>query len=66
MTDLWTVGSTPLPDHAFGIRWPDGTVECRFRIVHPNGSLVADAGASGTVLRDPATECTTCSSACSG
>lgn len=61
----WIAGSAvDLPDVATAVRWPDGTVECRFRLLHPAGSLVAIDGELGTVLTDPTAECTTCSDAC--
>ena len=56
----------PLPDDLTGIRWPNGTVECRFRMVHPAGSLVAVDGEQGLVLVADDVECTTCSDACKG
>lgn len=58
--------SQPLPDDLTGVRWADGTVECRFRLAHPAGSMVATAGEVGVVLTDPAVSCTTCSDACAG
>jgi hypothetical protein len=53
-----------LPDDLTGVRWTDGTVECRYRLEHANGSLVAVAGEVGVVITDPAAECDTCSDAC--
>lgn len=61
----WIAGSTDdLPADATAVRWADGTVECRFRLLHPSGSLVAIDGDLGTVLTDPTADCTTCSDAC--
>ena len=61
----WTAGSTdPIPFELTGIRWPDGSTECRFRLLHLAGSLVATDGEVGQILTDLATECTTCSDAC--
>jgi hypothetical protein len=60
----WRAGDT-VPDELTAVRWADGTIECRFRIVHPAGSLVADDGEVGVVLTDDGVDCTTCSSACS-
>lgn len=61
----WVAGrDIELPDDATAVRWPDGTVECRFRLEHPAGSLVSDDGTIGEVLTDPAAECTRCSDAC--
>lgn len=63
----FTAGSSQEPpDDLTGVRWPDGTVECRFRLAHPDGSLVAAAGEVGVILTDPAVSCTTCSDACVG
>ena len=63
----WIAGSAePIPVDLNGVRWPDGSTECRFRLLHPAGSLVAFDGQVGQVLTDPATECTTCSEACAG
>ena len=61
----WTATGEPsLPDGATGVRWSDGTIECRFRLLHPAGSLVAGDGDVGVVLTGPDIECTTCSDAC--
>ena len=61
----WTAGSNqPIPEDCTGVRWPDGVVECRFRLLHPDGSLVALDGDVGLVLTDRTAECTTCSDAC--
>ena len=63
----WIAGSPqPIPGKITGIKWPDGSTECRFRLQHTAGSLVAINGEIGQVLTDPASECTTCSGACSG
>jgi len=56
----------PLPDDLTGVRWPDGTIECRFRMAHPSGSLVAADGDLGIVLTEPGAACTVCSDACAG
>ena len=56
----------PIPITLTGVRWPEGTVECRFRLLHPAGSLVAADGDVGEVLTDHDVECTTCSDACGG
>jgi hypothetical protein len=55
---------SPFPELAAGVRWPDGSVECRFRLQHPAGSLVAAVGEIGLLLVDEPAECTTCSEAC--
>jgi hypothetical protein len=62
----WTAGRpAELPTDATAVRWREGTVECRFRLLHPRGSLVADDGDHGVVLTDPAADCTICSDICS-
>jgi hypothetical protein len=53
-----------VPSGLTGVRWPDGTIECRFRVTHPNGSLVADDDENGEVLYDSTVECDRCSDAC--
>lgn len=53
-----------LPVDLTGVRWPDGTVECRARVTHVDGSLAANCDASGEVLTDPAVSCDRCSEAC--
>lgn len=58
--------SHPLPADLTGVRWPDGTVECRFRLTHPSGSLVATDGDIGIVLTELDAACTVCSDACAG
>ncbi|MDO8389062.1 MAG: hypothetical protein Q7V57_01120 [Actinomycetota bacterium] len=61
----WTAGcSQPVPADLTGVRWRDGSVECRFRLLHPAGSLVAVEGDVGVVLTNLDAECTTCSEAC--
>jgi hypothetical protein len=55
-----------IPVDLTGVRWPDGTVECRFRLVHPAGSLVAGDGQVGLVLTELDADCTICSDACAG
>lgn len=63
----FTAGSRrSVPASLAGVRWPDGTVECRFRLTHPAGSLVAADGEIGVILTDPDTACTVCSDACAG
>lgn len=61
----WTAGVEPVPAELTAIRWADGTIECRSRLMHPAGSLVADDGEVGVVLTDEGIDCTDCSSACS-
>ncbi|MBI4932919.1 MAG: hypothetical protein HY828_03510 [Actinobacteria bacterium] len=58
--------SQPLPADLTGVRWPDGTIECSFRLTHPAGSLVAADGEAGIVLTEPDAACTVCSDACAG
>lgn len=53
-----------LPDDLTGVRWPDGTVECRSRVSHVDGSLAAAGDTVGVVLTDPAVTCDHCSEAC--
>ncbi len=60
----WTAGASVTPVDLSGVRWHDGTVECRFRLIHSAGSLVAADGEVGEVLTDTDTACTTCSNAC--
>lgn len=55
-----------MPADLAGVVWPDGRVECRYRLAHPAGSLVAPDGEVGLILTDPATSCTVCSDACAG
>lgn len=63
----WTAGAgQPIPADVTGVRWPDGTIECRFRLLHPAGSLVAADGDIGLVLTNLDAECTACSDACVG
>ena len=59
-------GSQSVPVDLTGVRWPDGTVECRFRLTHPAGSLVATNGEIGVILTEPGAACTVCSDACAG
>lgn len=58
--------SQPLPADLTGVRWPDGAIECRFRLTHPSGSLVAADGEVGVVLTELDAVCTVCSDACAG
>lgn len=61
----WVAGRpADLPEDVTAVQWLDGTVECRFRLLHPSGSLVAADGELGVVLTDPDADCTTCSDAC--
>ena len=53
-----------VPDDLTGVRWADGTIECRFRIIHSDGSLVAAPGEMGVVLTDDSVSCDRCSEAC--
>jgi len=59
-------GSRSVPVDLTGVRWSDGTVECRFRLSHPAGSLVAADGEVGVILTEPDAACTVCSDACAG
>jgi hypothetical protein len=59
-------GAMTLDADVTGVRWPDGSIECRFRLEHPAGSLVARVGEVGVVLTDPRAECDACSDACAG
>lgn len=64
-THTWTAGcGQPIPPDLAAVRWCDGTVECRFRLLDPVGSLVADDGEVGFVITARDAECTTCSDAC--
>ena len=58
------VAGDSIPIELTGVRWSDGTVECRFRMLHPSGSLLAADGEIGQVLTARDVECTTCSDAC--
>jgi hypothetical protein len=61
----WTAGSgQPVLDEMTAVAWADGTTECRYRLLHPAGSLVADDGDVGLVLTDADAVCTTCTEAC--
>ena len=59
-----------VPDDLTGVRWPDGTVECRFNVTADDHAARwrsegrADPG-PGEVLTDPATECDRCADKCS-
>ncbi|MDO8363986.1 MAG: hypothetical protein Q7V88_13900 [Actinomycetota bacterium] len=59
-------GSQSVPVGLTGVRWSDGTVECRFRLSHPAGSLVAADGDVGVILTELDAACTVCSDACAG
>lgn len=59
-----------VPDDLAGVRWQDGTVECRFNVTAPDyGERVRASGqpplGPGEVLDDPATECDRCADKCS-
>ena len=58
--------SQSVPADLTAVRWSDGTVECRFRLSHPTGSLVAAEGEVGVILTEPDAACTVCSDACAG
>jgi hypothetical protein len=61
----WSPGTDrKVPPDLTGVRWPDGTIECRFRLLDRSGSLVASDGEVGIVLTADHVECTTCSDAC--
>ena len=56
-------------DHGFdstltGVRWFDGTIECRARLLHLGGSLAACPGDVGAVLTGDGVSCDVCSDAC--
>lgn len=53
-----------LPADLTGVRWLDGTVECRARVAHVDGPLAAAGDAVGVVLTDPTVSCDHCSEAC--
>lgn len=53
-----------VPSGLTGVRWPDGSVECRARVTHADGSLAAAGETVGVVLTDPAVTCDHCSEAC--
>jgi hypothetical protein len=53
-----------LPADLTGVRWADGTVECRARVAHVDGPLAAEGDAIGEVLTDPKASCDRCSEAC--
>lgn len=53
-----------VPSDLTGVVWPDGTVECRARVAHVDGSLAAAGETVGVVLTDPAVTCDHCSEAC--
>ena len=57
-----------VPDDLAGVRWPDGTVECRFNVIaddYPVRALASwlEAG-DAEVLLDPAIECDRCVDKC--
>lgn len=53
-----------LPAALTGVRWPNGTVECRARVAHVDGPLAADGDAVGAVLTELTVSCDQCSEAC--
>ncbi|MEN9644043.1 MAG: hypothetical protein RL238_712 [Actinomycetota bacterium] len=58
-----------LPDDLMGVRWPDGTVECRFNVRADDYlARVREAGVGelgeGEVLTDPSVECDRCADKC--
>jgi hypothetical protein len=60
-----TAGSEQeLPGDLTAVLWANGTVECRHRLAHPDGSLVATVGEIGQILADPGVSCTVCTDAC--
>ena len=64
-----TITAEQVADHGFdstltGVRWSDGTVECRARLLHPAGSLVTRPGLVGVVLTGDDVACDHCSDAC--
>ena len=60
------IAGESIPITLSGVRWRDGTVECRYRLLHPDGSLVAIDGEDGLVLTVDDVACTNCSDACAG
>lgn len=53
-----------VPTELTGVRWFDGTVECRARVTHIDGPLAVDDDGVGVVLTDPTASCDRCSEAC--
>lgn len=64
MFEMDQVAAGTVPEALTGVRWAHDVVECRFRILHPDGSLVAAPGERGTMLTDPSVSCDRCSEAC--
>lgn len=61
----FTAGSAQeLPTDLTAVMWANGTVECRHRLAHSDGSLAAAAGEIGHTLTDPSWSCTVCTDAC--
>lgn len=58
------IAGEPISAELLGVRWAKGIFECRFRLLHPTGSLIAEDGGVGQVVADHEVECTTCSDAC--
>jgi len=58
-----------VPDYLTGVRWPDGTVECRAKVVaegyvsHHEATRVDDADL--VLLTDPSVACDVCADYCS-
>lgn len=67
---LAAVAAHALPDDLTGVRWPDGTVECRFNVgaddylARRRSEGRGDPG-DGEVLTDPSVECDRCADKCS-
>lgn len=53
-----------VPPDMTGVRWADTTVECRARLLHPQGTLVAGPDDLGVVLTGAEVVCDICSDAC--
>ena len=66
---LTDISDRRIPDDLTGVRWPDGTVECRFNVgsddyaVRVRSSGAHDLGV-GEVLTDPSVECDRCADKC--
>ena len=54
-----------IPADLTGVQWECGTIECRARLLHPRGTLVAEPCDIGVVLTSPDVKCDSCSDACS-
>lgn len=53
-----------VPSDLTGVEWSNGTIECRARVTHVDGSLAVAGDAVGVVLTDPTVTCDQCSEAC--